>query len=273
MLPAGDWDRPLRVTTCMAENADFVCDLVTRYIAERLGIATEFVNNIPWQQRERLLDAERIQVCWICGLPYVWKTAEPLARIELLAAPIMRGERYRDRPIYFSDIVVHRESSFRTFADLRGASWVYNEPRSHSGSNVVRYHLATLGETPSYFAQIIESGSHQASLQMILSREADVSAIDSTVLDLEYRRNPGLLSAIRVLDTLGPSPIPPWVMLKDLPETLKQQLRNVLLQMHTDSKGAEVLAAGDIARFAHVEDRDYDAIRKMSQHAELFFRA
>jgi phosphonate transport system substrate-binding protein len=162
----------------MAQNADFVCGLVTRYISERLGIATEFVNNIPWQQRELLLDAERIQVCWICGLPYVWKTAEPRARIELLVAPIMSGQRYRDRPIYFSDIVVHRESSFRTFADLRGASWVYNEPRSHSGFNIVRHHLATLGEAQSFFGQIIESGSHQASLQMILCRKADVSAIE-----------------------------------------------------------------------------------------------
>jgi phosphonate transport system substrate-binding protein len=108
----------------MAENADFICRAITQYIAARLGITAEFINDIPWQERERLLDAGRIQVCWICGLPYVWKAADPLAQIELLAAPVMSGERYRERPIYFSDVVVHQGSSFRTFADLRGASWV-----------------------------------------------------------------------------------------------------------------------------------------------------
>ena len=268
MLPARDRNGPLRVTTCMAESADFICCRITRFIAERLSVSAEFINDIPWQERERLLDAELIQVCWICGLPYVWKAVERVARIELLVAPVMSGERYRDRPIYFSDVIVHRESDFRTFADLRGASWVYNELRSHSGFNLVRYHLATLGETLSYFGQIVESGAHQTSLQKILNREADVSAIDSTVLELECRRSPGLLSAIRVIDTLGPSPIPPWVVLKDLPHALKQELRDLLLQMHKDSEGVKILSAGAIARFTSVEDHDYDIIRNMAQQAE-----
>src|SRR5262245_65935107 len=63
----------LRVTSCMAENTDFICRQITRYIAERLKIAAEFINGIPWQERERLLDAGQIHVCWICGLPYAWK--------------------------------------------------------------------------------------------------------------------------------------------------------------------------------------------------------
>jgi phosphonate transport system substrate-binding protein len=161
----------LRVTSCMAENADFICRQITRYIAERLKIAAEFINDIPWQERERLLDAGQIHVCWICGLPYVWKADQPVARIELLAAPVMGAERYRNSPIYFSDVVVHRESDFVTFADLRGASWAYNESRSHSGFNLVRYHLARQGETWGYFGRVRESGAHQRSLQMILHHE------------------------------------------------------------------------------------------------------
>src|SRR5262245_48443164 len=174
----------LRVTSCMAENADFICRQITQYIAERLKIAAEFINDMPWQERERLLDAGQIHVCWICGLPYVWKADQPVSRIELLAAPVMSGERYRNRPIYFSDVVVHRESDFKTIADLRGASWVYNESRSHSGFNLVRYHLASQGETWEYFSQVRASGAHQPSLQRSLHNEDDVSAIDSTVFAL-----------------------------------------------------------------------------------------
>jgi hypothetical protein len=106
----------LRVTSCMAENADFICRQITRYIAGRLKIAAEFINDIPWQERERLLDAGQIHVCWICGLPYVWKADRPVARIELLVAPVMSAERYRNSPIYFSDVVVHRDSDFETFS-------------------------------------------------------------------------------------------------------------------------------------------------------------
>ena len=142
---------------------DAVFRRITTYIEARFGIPTEFINHIPWQEREKLFDAEEIQVCWICGLPYVLKAAEPESRIELLAAPVMIGDRYLNRPIYFSDIIVRADSRFQSFADLRGASWVYNEPRSQSGFDIVGHHLKMLGESLTYFGEIIESGAHQTS--------------------------------------------------------------------------------------------------------------
>jgi len=259
----------LKLTSLMAENADFIGRAIARYITERLDIPTEFINDIPWQERERLLDAGQIHVGWICGLPYVWKADQSDPHIELLAAPVMQGARYENRPVYFSDVVVHRDSRFQTFADSRGASWAYNEPGSHSGYNLIRYHLATLGETSGYFGKVIESGAHQTSLQMILDRQIDASAIDSTVLELEFQRYPAIHSKVRIIETLGPSPIPPWVILKSLSQELRKPLRELLLHMHKDPQGRAILADGQIARFAYVEDGDYDAIRSMARQAEL----
>ena len=61
----------LRITSCMADNAEATCREITAWLGERLDIATEFIDCIPWQERERQLDAGLIHVCWICGLPYV----------------------------------------------------------------------------------------------------------------------------------------------------------------------------------------------------------
>jgi phosphonate transport system substrate-binding protein len=251
----------------MAQNADFIADAITRYTSECLGVPTEFVSGIAWQDRESLLDAGKIHVAWICGLPYVWKADRPHPGIELLATPVMQGAHYEDRPVYFSDVVVRRESEFRTFADLRGASWAYNEPGSHSGYNVVRYHLAVLGEASAYFGQVVESGAHQVSLQMILDGRIDASAIDTTVLEQEIRRDPAIRSRIRVLERLGPSPMPPWVVLRSLPPDLGSNLRALLLGMHQDPQGQAVLAKGHMARFAPVKDSDYNAIRHMAKLA------
>lgn len=259
-----DWNGTLRITSCMAPCADHICFGVSRYLSERLNIRIEFINDIPWQERERLFYQGELDICWLCGLPYVWKSADPSSQVELLAAPVMSGKRYRDQPVYFSDVVVRRDSVYRSFGDLRGSRWAYNEPRSQSGYNVVKHHLRSIGETLSYFGRVIESGAHQASLQMLLSAEADVSVIDSTVLEHECRRNTDLLDQIRVIDSLGPSPIPPWVIWKGLPATLKHNLRHALIDMHKDSEGAAILAEGAIARFASVNDRDYDAIRRMN---------
>jgi phosphonate transport system substrate-binding protein len=259
---------PLTITSLQAENANFVVAAVNGYLAGRLGTSIEFVVGLPWQERESLLDTGQIQVAWICGWPYVRKVDRPDPAIELLAAPVMQGARYGGRPVYFSDVVVHHDSRFSTFADLRGATWAYNEPGSQSGYNVVRYHLAVLGETWQYFGQVIESGAHQTSLQMILDGRIDASAIDSTVLEEEYRRDPSLRSRLRIVDSLGPSPIPPWIVQKSLPQNLRSALRELLLAMHQDPRGRAILTEAHMTRFARVEDSDYDAIRHMIRLAE-----
>ena len=71
------------------------------------------------------------------------------------------GDRYGGRPIYFSDVIVHRDSPFRSFLDLRGHSWAYNEPLSHSGYGITRYHLLELGETGGFFSEVVEAGFHE----------------------------------------------------------------------------------------------------------------
>lgn len=258
----------LRITSCMADNAEATCRAITAWLGKRLGIDTEFVDCIPWQERERQLDAGLIHVCWICGLPYVWKADAGDSVIEPCAAPVMAAPRYAGAPVYYSDIVVRRDSRFRQFTDLRGSAWAYNEPHSHSGFNVVRRHLASLGETRGFFGSAIESGAHQVSLQMIIDSTIDASAIDSTVLEAELARNPHLHEQIRVIETLGPSPMPPWVMLKALAPQLRSGLRDALLGMHSDTEGARILAQWGIGGFAAVRDADYDPIRQMAQQAE-----
>jgi phosphonate transport system substrate-binding protein len=259
----------LKLTSLMAENTDLVVLAIAHYIYERTDISTSFIDDIPWQERGRVLDAGKIDLAWICGLPYVLKADQPAADIELIAAPVMQGNRYQDRPIYFSDVVVHRDSQFQTFADLRGASWAYNESGSHSGYNLVRYHLATLGEQSAYFGKVIESGAHLSSLRMILERQVDASAIDSIVLELELQRRPALGTAIRIIESLGPSPIPPLIISRSLPQETRDTLRELLLHMHEDPHGRTILTNIQIARFAWVEDRDYDAIRDMTRKAKL----
>lgn len=258
----------LRFTSIQSPSADGVCASIARYVSARLGVRAEFVDDLPWPERERLLDEGQIQAGWICGLPYVWKADHLPPLVRLLAAPVMQHPRYEGRPVYFSDVIVHRDSSYQAFADLRGASWAYNEPHSQSGYNVTRYHLATLGESSGYFGRVVEAGSHLRALKMVLDRRIDASAIDSTVLEWELQRDPGLADQIRIVETLGPSPIPPWVVARNLSPEMEKALREAFLGMHKQAEGRAVLAAGQMARFVRVEDGDYDPIRDMAKQAQ-----
>jgi len=257
----------LKLTTCQAENTHEVGHALAAYAAEQLSFETRFVDDLHWRERERLLDAGEIQAGWICGLPYVLKVDRSRPDIALLAAPIMAEARYQDRPIYFSDVVVRTDSPFRTFADLRGSTFAYNEPNSQSGYNIVRYHLATLNERSGYFGRVVESGAHLASLRLILNGEIDAAAIDTTVLAWFLARQPEMNLKLRTIATLGPSPAPPWVISTRVDAKLRHALQELLLHMHKSRRGRAVLRVGGIARFARVSNNDYDPIRRMYQTA------
>lgn len=256
-------NRTLTLASLMSANEDFMFDAVAQYLGHRTRERISVLDQIPWKERERMMDEGEVDVAWICGYPYVLRADNPGARIELLAAPVVQGERYKNKPVYFSDVIVHRDSQFLSFADLKGSSWVYNEPFSHSGYNVVQYHLASLGLSWKFFGKVVESGAHLTSLGMVLRREVDASAIDSIVLEIEARRNPELMAELRIVESLGPSPIPPFVVSKRLPPEMREMLGQLLTGMSEDPSGRVALAEAHMSRLACVRDADYGSIRYM----------
>lgn len=253
------------ITSCLANNTHETGRAVADYLGQRLGIRTEFVVDIHWQERERLLDTGQIHLGWICGLQYVLKADQHNPYLELLASPVMRDPRYQDRPVYFSDVVVRRDSPYSSFADLQGTRWVYNEPGSYSGYTIVCHRLVELDKSLDYFGEVQESRAHLNSLQMVVDGRADVTAIDSTVLDYEFERWPFLARQVRVIEALGPSPIPPWVISLKAPKELRLRLRELLLNMHADPDGKATLASGQLSRFVPAADADYQMIRDVSR--------
>jgi len=126
---------PLRFATFLAPNMLPVYRFLAERIARRVGCPVELVVGTSFDQFERG-DAD---LGVICGLPYVWLAARHPVPVEPLAAPVLVGERYAGRPVYYSDVIVHRDSSITHLEDLHDRSWAYSAPASHSG------HTVTLG--------------------------------------------------------------------------------------------------------------------------------
>lgn len=248
----------------MAPNADAMCRALARHLERALEIEVAWIDGIPWDERERMFDRGEIDLCWLCGLPYADKVDAGDA-IEVGVAPVMCGARYNGKPVYFSDVMVRADSPYTSFADLLGASWAYNEPRSHSGYNIVRYHLARAGQGLDFFGRAVEAGSHQAALSLILEGAVAAAAIDSTVFEAEARRDPSLWSAVRAIETLGPSPAPPWVFSAALTPAMRAKVRDCLAQVHLTPEGAALLASWGIRELRPVDDAAYDLVRHMAR--------
>lgn len=257
---------PLRVATYLAPNVRPVYQCVTDYIGRRLGCGAELVIGRSLAAFTR----GEVDLGFICGLPYVELTRDHPSPVELLAAPVLLGERYQGQPIYFSDVIVRRESRYTAFADLRGCAWAYNEPDSHSGYNITRYTLLRMGETRGYFGRVVAAGYHQEAIRMVADGRVDASTIDSQVLAIELRDHPDLAERIRVIDVLGPATIQPVVAARHLPAPLKDDLRAALCAIGDDSDPAirAALDLGFVAHFVPITDSAYDDIRAMVAAAE-----
>jgi phosphonate transport system substrate-binding protein len=83
----------------------------------------------------------------------------------------------------------------------------------------------------------------------------------------EFRQNPKLTDRLKVIETLGPSPIPPLVVSRIVPRLLRATLLRLLLETPTDPIGTGVLAQAEIARFVRVSRAGYDHIRHMARIA------
>jgi phosphonate transport system substrate-binding protein len=254
----------LRFTTYLAPSVRPVYEFVVRAVGDRLGIETELVDGTSC---DRFASGEG-DVAFLCGLPYVELVGGPEPALELLAAPVLSGARYRGRPIYFSDVIVHADSDIHSFEELRDRVWSFNEPHSHSGYSVTRAHLARIGEPRAFFRLVVEAGFHQRSIEMVRDGSVDGSAIDSQVLEIAIRDEPTLAEELRVVEILGPSTIQPVVASTALPASLRRDLRGVLLDLGHAREERDALGLGLVAGFEAVEDADYDDIRAMVADAE-----
>jgi phosphonate transport system substrate-binding protein len=254
----------LRFGTFLAPNIMPVYEAVTEEIARRLGVETELVVETDYAACAR----DENEVCFVCSLPYVEFERQGIAPAVPIAAPVLMGDRYGGRPIYFSDVIVHRDSAFQSFLELRGHSWAYNEPLSHSGYGITRYHLLELGETHGFFSEVIEAGFHEASMRLVAAREVDASAIDSQVLAVAMRDDPSLARSLRIIDSLGPSTIQPVAVSKRVPHEQRAEIQEVLTAMHKDPVMRRRLALGMVERFVPMGPSSYDDIRMMLEVCE-----
>jgi len=250
---------PLRFATFLAPNMLPVYRFLADRIGRGLGHQVELVVGRSFDQ----FDHGEADFGVICGLPYVWLADRRPPSVEPLAAPVLAGDRYAGRPIYYSDVIVRHDSSISCLEELRGCSWAYNEPASHSGHTVTLYSLVRMGAQPGFLGPVVEAGFHQRAIRLVAGGAVDAAAIDSQVLAIELRDHPPLADHLRVIGAFGPSTIQPVVAASRLPARLKDEVREVLVELARDPAARPVLDYGLIDRFTPIGDAAYDDIRAM----------
>lgn len=252
--------RPLRVASHLAPMVLPAYAFAARRIGERLGRTAELIVAADYGRCGADLD----EICFVCSIPYLLLADAGTIEMTPLAAPVLRGRKYGGRAVYYSEVVVRVESPYRSFADLSGTAWAYNEPFSHSGFMVALHRLASSGLDASFVGEWVETGFHDDALRAVLDGRAAWAAVDSQVLHLWRRADRAVRRGLRSLEVLGPSTIQPVVAsTRRLTSRERGEILGLFLDLHRDALGRAVLRGAGIERFVPISDADYDDIRHM----------
>jgi ABC-type phosphate/phosphonate transport system substrate-binding protein len=184
-----------------------------------------------------------------CGYPF---THAFKGRLKLVATPHY-GADGCEGPDYCS-IVFAREPV--PPAALRGARAAVNNPDSMSGMLALQLVFAAHAERGEFFGQVIETGSHVASLAAVRDGLADVCAIDAVCVALAKRWRPSLLAGLVEIARSPHAPGLPYVTIAgDVP-----RLRQALAAAFADPELAEARRALLLTGFSLLTEADYQRI-------------
>jgi len=251
----------LRLVSYLAPNMFGFYEAVGAYLSRLLGVETQLVQSQYDPLEDPMMLEDQLDIAFICGLPFARRHRIVCTQLQALVAPVMQASRYQNRPVYFSDIIVNAESNLLCFDDLVGKRLCYNDPDSNSGYNLLCQRLIQAGYPRSFFGKIIQSGSHQRSIRLVVDGLADCSAIDSTVLEQELRDLPELSHRLRVIESIGPCPMPPVVAAQRLGSAFIDSLQSALC--HPDTELQSAMERSRIQRYVAVQSEDYTAIANM----------
>jgi phosphonate transport system substrate-binding protein len=139
--------------------------------------------------------------------------------------------------------VVPASSPARTFDDLRGGTWSYNDRNSKSGW----FSMLERAGSESFFRRLVHAGSHLRSLELVLSGAADAAAIDSNTLRLQMQHNEAVRGGLRVIESWGPFAIQPVIIRSAIDAETKARVTAALLGIH--ERHGEELARWGIEKF------------------------
>jgi len=214
------------------------------YIGRRLDRPITMVQRKTYGEINQMLGAGQIDLALICAGPYT--SGRDQFGFKALAVPMVRGA-----PYYRSYLIVHRDSPLFKLEDLRGKVFAFTDPESNSGKLVPTYWLQQMDETPqTFFQRTIYSFSHDNAILAVGQSLVDGAAVHSQVWEYLQQRNPEQTQQTRVIMTSQEFGNPPMVASRHLDLATQDHIQTVLLQMHQNEGGHQILSELMIDRFA-----------------------
>lgn len=213
------------------------------YIGRKVGRPVELIQRKTYHEINQLLDRGEIDIAFICSGPYAGKKEK--YGFQVLAVPQVQNDHF-----YRSYLIINANKPYQRLEDLRGRVFAFTDPESNTGRLAPSFWLHQKGEKPeTFFSRIIYTYSHDNSILAVGRGLVDGAAVDSLVWEYFQSTRPELTRATRIIRKSEPFAIPPIVASRKFPPEKSDQVRQILLAVHLENEGRQILQGLMIDRF------------------------
>lgn len=205
----------------------------------------------------------RLLLSQSCGYPLTHALAGAMQLIGVFTYTVPGSEGMWCR----SQLVARREHAGRSLAEFRGLRAAFNSEDSQSGYNALRAAVAPLALKGRFFAEVVETGSHAASLAAVQKGRADLAAIDCVTFAGLGRDMPQTVEGVCVVGQTQPYPGLPLVTGRDTSAPERLAVQTALTAMVRDPAAAPALGALGIQGFETLPHASYQVCVDMRLHA------
>jgi phosphonate transport system substrate-binding protein len=252
------------VASMISPNETFVhYRALLEYLAAKVDMRINLIQRKTYAEINGMLGSGEIDLAFICSGPYA--SGRDRYHFEALAVPLVR-----QKAVYRAYLITNQAGPFTSLDDLRGKVFAFSDPDSNTGFMVPRFLVAQKGLEPQeFFGKTIFTHSHDNSILAVSRTLVDGACVHEQIWEYLHQKNPEATDRTRVISKSEPFGNPPLVASVHLAPALKAQMREVLLSMHQNPRGAAILSELLIDRFIPVDEQLYDPIRRMLAQGSL----
>lgn len=238
---------------------------IGRYIQQQTGVRIRFTilsryGNIIDSFRTEKLDGA------------FWGSFTGALAIQKLGIePIVRPLWLDGTSTYHAYLFARKESGITSTRDMKGKTIVFVERATLAGYVFPMAYLREHGiiDLNTFFKEHYFAGSHDAAIEAVLDKKADVGCAKNTIFALLSERDPRIKERIQILAESPKVPSNGLGIRSDLDPGAKRALAETLLHMGDTQRGREVLAEFGAIRFIATSKEDYLPVFDIAERAGI----
>jgi phosphonate transport system substrate-binding protein len=239
--------------------------LIADYLKEKTGINVEF--KMFTQYGNVIDDFEKLHLdgAFLGSFSYV------LAHIRLGLDAIARPQDMDGLSTYCGLIFVRKDSGFTAITDMKGKSFAFVDKATMAGYLLPLAYFKRKGiqDYKAFFKETYFAGSHDNAIYDVLNKRADMGAAKSTFFSRLNKKDTRVGNELQIIETSPEVPETALALKRDLEGTIKEKIKNALLEMHNSADGAIILNKFGAKKFIETLDDDYLIVYKYVEEIGL----